>query len=174
MEQALTHANRSSSGSTLNRPPLAAESQGPRGSQSVQRTNVIPGHFKDADPIPGGFSPVAVKGDSAPRPGGASVSPSDPPISSPEQSSGPEELQDETPGRSPRSHASNLEATSRRPDLRESSPGGSDPLGEALVLLAGIGIALLTLVVPLLSVVTDRPHSAGQGLEASHSSDHRR
>jgi hypothetical protein len=42
------------------------------------------------------------------------------------------------------------------------------------VLLAGIGIALLTLVVPLLSVVTDRPHSAGQGLEASYSSDHRR
>ena len=97
MEQALTHVNRPSPGSTLNRPPLTAESQGPRGSQPVQRANVVLGHFKDAEPIPGGFSPVALKGDSAALPGGASVSPSDPPISSPDQSSGPEELQDETP-----------------------------------------------------------------------------
>lgn len=174
MEQALTHANRPSPSSTLNRPPLTAESQGPRGSQPVQRANVILGFFKDAEQTPGGFSPVAVKGDSAPLPGGAGVSLSDSPISSPDQSTGPEALQDETPGRSPRGHASYLEASSRQPDLRESSPGGSDPVGEGLVVLAGIGIALLTLVVPLLSVVTDRPHSTGQGFGASPSSDHRR
>ncbi len=81
---------------------------------------------------------------------------------------------DETPGRSPRrttthparaAKSSSQQIASRERNIADSHAllaGSSDPLGEGLGLLAGMAIGLLTLVVPLLSVITDRP--ANQGL----------
>ena len=80
-----------------------------------------------------------------------------------------DELQDETPGRSPQRRTATRESLSLGP-----STSGDDPLVEGLSLLAGVTIGLLTLVVPLLSVTSDR--GAGSGLipEPAALSGHRR
>ena len=67
-----------------------------------------------------------------------------------------DQLQDETPGRSPQRWTATRESLSPGP-----STSGGDPLVEGLSLLAGVTIGLLTLVVPLLSVISDR--GAGTG-----------
>ena len=68
-----------------------------------------------------------------------------------------DQLQDELPGRSPQRRTATRESLSLGP-----SSSGGDPLLEGLSLLAGVSIGLLTLVVPLLSVISDR--GAGIGL----------
>ena len=93
---------------------------------------------------------------------------------------GGEDPGNETPGRSPRRtltpSASAAEASSQPMASREwniAEPhallaGSSDPLGEGLGLLAGMAIGLLTLVVPLGSVITDRPATLGLPKMQSH------
>jgi hypothetical protein len=78
-------------------------------------------------------------------------------------------LHDETLGRRPQRRTAPRQAIVQSP-----STGGGDPLVEGLSLLAGVTIGLLTLLVPLLSVISDRPAGSGWSAEPAASSGRHR
>ncbi len=171
MEQALTHPSRPDSGPAVSRPsfePLDrhglagnAFSGWSPAAATPAATNVPssstggPGSVSDGpaggspDSTPGG-KPVVLSGSAVAWDNDAGGTGTD-----------GVEHEDETPGRSPLRHGASRDLAFQEPLSRELLSGGSDPLGEGLGLLAGIAIGLLTLVVPLLSVISDRSPGSG-------------
>jgi len=154
MEQALTHPNRPNSGSAAIRAPFTGNPFAP--TQLVAHPHGA--HQPGANPAPSPLGATPASGAAAvpESPGGQNGGPPLPL----DDGDGGDELQDETPGRSPQRRA---------PSRTFPSPGESasatDPLAEGLGLLAGVCIGLLTLVVPLASVICDRAPGGGFGLE---------
>ncbi|MFZ0409563.1 MAG: hypothetical protein WAM11_15855 [Cyanobium sp.] len=176
MEQALTHPARPLPGPEVNRlTPQPVDNHSSRGTPSTPRPAAAPAA---AGPAPGTHAGVVSPGEqvsgSSSSSLGATGSSAAATTSAIDHGSGVDELQDETPGRSPQHEARSRQAESRQLIERESSLGGSDPLGEGLGLLAGIALALLTLVVPLLSVISDRPPNPADRSESTSSSGQRR
>lgn len=78
-------------------------------------------------------------------------------------------LQHETPSRDPQRRTAPRQAIVQGPSIT-----GGDPLVEGLGLLAGVTIGMLTLLVPLLSVISDRPAGSGLSAEPAASSGRHR
>ena len=171
MEQALTHPSRPDSGPAGSRPSyepldrrgLAGNSFSgwPAGAANAAPPTVPTSSAGGPSSVPEG--PAGGSSESTPsgKPGvlsGSAVSwDNDAGITGTDA----DENEEETPGRSPLRHGASRDQAFHEPHSLELLSGGSDPLGEGLGLLAGIAIGLLTLVVPLLSVISDRSPGSG-------------
>ncbi len=165
MEQALTHPSRPNPGPAVNRlpsqpldsPALAGNAlaglpsfNGSSAAGTVAASSAIGSGSVGDGPAGESF------GTTSGQPGVFSVSATDWGNNAGANGSDGDELDPETPGRSPRRQGISRDQASQDSRSLERLSGGSDPLGEGLGLLAGLAIGLLTLVVPLLSVISDR------------------
>ena len=156
MEQALTHPNRPNLAPAAIRASFTGDSFAPN--QLVG--HALGAHQPGAHPTPSSLGATAAFGDAAvaESSGGEDVG-SPIPL---DEGDGGDERQDETPGPNPERRP-----TSRTFPSPGEFPNATDPLAEGLGLLAGISIGLLTLVVPLASVICDRAPGGSFGLETN-------
>lgn len=130
--------------------------QGPPSQGPAKQGPPSPGAAASSGSFPAGTNAFSVPAAAANADSSLSVAVGASSGSPPAFSGEDDQLQDETPGRSPQRRTATRESLSPEP-----STSGGDPLVEGLSLLAGVSIGLLTLVVPLLSVISDRGPGSG-------------
>ncbi len=170
MEHALTHPSRLSQGTAVSRPPVIPfDRQGAPGNSSSGWSAVLANSSSC-----GAEGPAAAGGSTDSSPGGKpavlAASAADWGHDAEAHGGDDEAHQEEEPARSPLRHGAARDLAFQEPLNRELLAGGSDPLGDGLGLLAGIAIGLLTLVVPVLSVISDRTPGSGFSVDTNSGS----